>query len=164
MTAQELHGDRETDHLQADPSGDEQRWQRTRAVVLLWVGVLLAPLAFLLDLTASFALADRGCTSPDSRLTWFITGAAAVAAAAALVLSIRNWRAVGADPEPRGEGVEHSDPRSTGHTISAHFRTDGPSAPGRSRFMSLAGIALGSFFLVVVLASVIPTLVIHPCG
>jgi hypothetical protein len=164
MTAHEVHGDREADHLRADAERDEQRWQRTRAIVLLWVGVLLAPLAFLLDLTASFALADHPCGAPDSWLTWIVTGVAALAAGVAVMISLRNWRRVGADPEPQGEGVEHSDPRSTGHTVAAHYRTDGPSAPGRSRFMALAGVALGSFFLVVVIASVIPTLFIHPCS
>jgi hypothetical protein len=159
-------GDRESDHERSGAARDldEARWQRTRAVSLLWIGVLLAPLAFIIDLTASFALVNTSCSRGSPLVTQIVTGVAALFASAALLVSIRNWRAVGADPEPRGEGVEHSDPRSTGHTIAAHFRTDAPSAPGRSRFMAMAGITLGTFFLVLVLASVIPTLVIPPCG
>ena len=143
-------------------AGDGQ-WRSSRTVALLWLGVLAAPAAFMLDLTASFALVERACETGGSALLWAVTGAAVVVAAAAGVHAWRCWRAVGPDPEPRGEGVERSAPASTGHTLASELRTDAPGPIGRSRFMAMAGIGVSAFFLLVVLASVIPSLVLAPC-
>lgn len=138
-------------------------WRRPRVVALLWFGVLAAPLAFLLDLVANFALVERVCAMGGDGLLWGTTVAAVLLAAAGGVQSWRNFRAVGADPEPRGEGVEHADPRSTGHTLASELRTDAAGPVGRSRFMAMAGMAVSAYFLVIVLASLIPALVLSPC-
>lgn len=138
------------------------RWRGPRPVALLWLGVLAAPAAFMLDLTASFALVERACANGGA-IIWAVTIGAALVAVAAGTLAWRSWQAVGPDPEPRGEGVERSSPASTGHTLASELRTDAPGPIGRSRFMALAGVGVSAFFLLVVLASAIPALVLPAC-
>lgn len=139
------------------------RWRGPRPIALLWLGMLAAPAAFMVELTASFALVERVCETGGVALIWAVTIGAALVAVAAGVVAWRNWQAIGPDPEPRGEGVERSAPASTGHTLASEYRTDAPGPIGRSRFMALAGIGVSAFFLLVVLASAIPMLALAPC-
>jgi hypothetical protein len=168
MRATADHDDiRRPDRSAGEPMGAGTRpdghWRRPGVVALLWFGVLAAPLAFLLDLAANFALVERVCAMGGDGLLWGTTAAAALLAAAGGAQAWRSFRAIGEDPAPRGEGVEHSDPQSTGHTLASELRTDAPGPVGRSRFMALAGIAVSAYFLVIVLASLIPAFVLSPC-
>lgn len=130
----------------------------------LWLGLLLAPAAFLIDLGASFALVEQTCRSGDRAVSWSITVAALLMAAAGVWSAWSSWRAIGPDPHPSDEGVEHSSPRSSGHALAQRLRTDAPGPEGRKRFMALSGLLLGSFFFVLILASVVPALLIAPCA
>lgn len=131
---------------------------------LLWIGLLLPPAVFLIDLGASFALVEHTCRTGARGVSWAVTLASLALAAGGIWSAWTAWRGIGPDPHPSDEGVEHSSPRSSGHALAQRLRTDAAGPEGRQRFMALSGLLLGSFFFVVILASVVPALLIAPCA
>ena len=150
----------------ASQATDASRMRGTsrKGIAILWFGLLAAPVAFLIDLMASFAMVEWACENDQRIIPWLVTAAAIALAAAGAWRAWASWRAIGPDPEPRGEGVEQSAPHSTGHTLANELRTDAPGAEGRSRFMALSGIVGSLFFLFLILASVIPAMLVAPCS
>lgn len=133
------------------------------AVAALWFGFLAGPIAFLLELGTTFALVEWACEHGVMAALWVIKISAVALALAGVWRAHRNWREIGVDPEPVGEGAERSSPRSRGNAMAHRFRTDAPGAEGRSRFLALGGMATGAFFLLVLLASALPAGMISPC-
>jgi hypothetical protein len=103
----------------------------------LWTGLAAGPLAWAALLQVNYALSYVAC---ERRQIWMLH----VATAAALVLvgagAFTVWLAA-----PPLIGV-----------------TSG-TGEGRARFMALAGLALCAGFAVVIVATEIPVLVLHPC-
>ena len=112
----------------------------------LWIGVLAGPVVWASLLETNYVLSYVAC---EQRHTWMLHLSAAIAigliAAAALVA----WRAA---------------PRLTPHP-NVHEPSAEPADTGeiRARFMAIGGLALCAWFVVVILATEIPAVVLQPC-
>jgi hypothetical protein len=122
----------------------------------LWFGMFGAPVAWSLQLLASYALVAHGCY-PDAEpmtmpvvpgLRTIVLGTGVAALAVALLAGGSAWRSW------RATQQEHE---------------GGPEAllepgEGRTRFMALAGMLLGAVFVLGIVMNVVPMLMLHPCG
>jgi hypothetical protein len=108
-------------------------------LLVLWVAILAGPLAWLLDLELSYALANRACES-GSRAAYALTSlvAAALAGAAGWTAWRELQRAAGGD-------------------------TQGAREIDRSRFLAIAGVAFSAGFLLLILGNLVPKLLLDPC-
>ena len=119
-------------------------FDRAGRLLALWAGVLVGPLAWTAQLETNYVLSYVAC---EQRQTWMLhlsTGVALVLIAAAAFFA---WRAA-----PPLDQDEH---RAADSTRAANLR---------ARFMALGGLALCAFFAIVVMATEIPALVLHPCS
>ena len=118
-----------------------ERWR----LAALWSGLLTGPLAWLALLEVNYVLAYVAC---ESRHTWFMHLATAVAATVVAIAGIAAWRASDGD-------------------ITAEERLTEPDSDEthrqRSRWMSMAGVLTSAWFLLVILVSEIPILVLQEC-
>lgn len=114
-----------------------------RRLAALWAGLLAGPVVWATLLETNYVLSYVAC---EQRQSWMLHLAAAVSlvliGAAALML----WRAA---PPMGDEGEPSIDPRET--------------AVVRARFMVIGGLALSAWFALVILATEIPVLLLHPC-
>jgi hypothetical protein len=120
-----------------DPRTDVPDARELRA---LWTGVILAPLAFLVDLGAAYALVPRACLGRNElpvHLSHLVCLAVALFGAAT---AWRCWRATGST-----WSGEEGDPLA------------------RSRFMAGLGLLMSSLFVVVIIAMWIPSFILDPC-
>ena len=110
-------------------------------LVALWVGVLLAPTAFLLNLELGYLAVPASCTTGGTtQLLHLIHGACLLVTIAGGAIAWRSWRVAGAGwPGDAG----------------------GPAA--RSRFLAGLGLSGSALFALTIAAQWIPTLVLHPC-
>jgi hypothetical protein len=122
----------------------------------LWFGLFGAPVAWSLQLLASYALVAHGCypdaepmtmpVIPGLRALVLATGVAALAVALlAAGAAWRSWRA--AQHEHKG-----------GHEALLE------AGEGRTRFMALSGMLLGAVFVLGIVMNVVPLLLLRPCG
>jgi hypothetical protein len=124
----------------------EQRFSEPREVALLWYGFLGGMLAWKLQLMVAYALVPYACwhdltiTIHVASLLFFLM------AVSAAWLSWGTWKEVGGHPLSEGGYDE---------TVSATV--------GRTRFMAVAGVIMGSFSALVILAQWIPNLILSPC-
>jgi hypothetical protein len=105
----------------------------------LWIATVLAPLAWAVDLEASYAVAARACASPGlvHRIAlWMVPLAAAAVSALGAVLSVRGWRRQEA-------GAAETWPPD--------------------HFLAVCGLLTSGFFIFVILVQAIPTLVLRAC-
>lgn len=129
----------------------------------LWVGILLAPIAFLVDLGARFALVEWACRNDGGFVLWLVAVLAVALAAGGGLRAWRNWKLFSREAAEESEARQPSALQSTGHALHDDLRTDEGGKVGRGRFMALVGIAASAFFLAVILASFIPSLLLDPC-
>jgi hypothetical protein len=106
----------------------------------LWTGLLLAPIAFLLNLEVAYAMVRPACTSGSRLPVHVVHAVCLVLAALGAVTALRRWRLTG-ETWPGGEGGRLS----------------------RSRFMSGVGLLLSLFIVLVIVAQWIPSFVLSPC-
>ncbi len=122
----------------------------------LWFGLFGAPVAWSLQLLASYALVAHGCypdavpmtipVVPGLRTLVLGTGAAAlVVALLAAGSAWRSWRAT-----QHGHQAEHEALLEVGE--------------GRTRFMALSGLLLSTVFALGIVMNVVPPLLRRPCG
>ena len=122
----------------------------------LWFGLFGAPVAWSLQLLASYALVAHGCypdaepmtmpVVPGLRTLVLGTGAAALAVAFLAGGSAwRSWRATQQEHEGGHEGLLEA-------------------GEERTRFMALAGLLLSAFFVLGIVMNVVPLLLLRPCG
>lgn len=107
---------------------------------LLWAGVLIGPLATLIQLQTNYALVLWACGSGQMWELHLVALVALVLCVAAGLLSWRNWRKTGAGWEDEGAGI----------------------IP-RSRFMSVVGMFVSLMSAVVTIAQWIAVFVYSPC-
>jgi hypothetical protein len=101
------------------------------------MGIAAGPLAWAALLQTNYVLSYVAC---EQRRTWMLHLAAAAALAIAGLGARAAWSVAPALPGPSSE------------TGEAHVR-----------FMALAGLALCAWFALVIVATEIPALVLHPC-
>jgi len=121
------------------------------ANVRLWAGVLLAPAAWTVAELLGYFLVARACDrDPPSGVAHagITQGVVAVLlgviAVAGLVLAISNLRSVGDVGDREMPGV--------------------PTARGRARFMSLAGVVMSSLFVLGIVFFALPPLFVNWCN
>lgn len=124
-----------------EQSASGRYFEEPRGKAILWAGILLPALAWAIHLNLSYALVDPACEHGWTWLFHAITIAALIVAAAGIKLALGSWERAGKE------------------WPSAH---DG-SVLGRSRFMAIAGLLLGSLFSLLILAQYIPGFLLHPC-
>jgi hypothetical protein len=106
----------------------------------LWFGVLAGPLGWFLHLAVSYSLVIYACTSGNTWPHHVVTLLALGLPGAGLWLAWGSWRRVR---------------RLAGCDADVALR--------RSEFLSLTGVALSGYFLLVVLVAEAPNLVYGPC-
>jgi hypothetical protein len=136
-------------------------WVTGKAVLALLAGFLLAPLVFLFDLGIRFALVEFSCRQNEFAI-WTVLIAALALAGGGLLAAWSSWKKLNETAEQRRQ-TEEGSAQSTGHTLSDELRTDEGGPHGRSRFLALAGIAMSTFFLAIIVLSIIPKLLLDPC-
>ena len=103
----------------------------------LWAGLAAGPLAWAALLETNYALSYVAC---DQRHTWMLHLSTGVALVLVSLGALGAWAA--APP--------------------LHGATTSP-AEARARFMAVGGLILCAWFALVILATEIPVLVLHPC-
>jgi hypothetical protein len=106
----------------------------------LWVGLLLAPIAFLINLEVAYALVPTACSSRNDLPVHLVHFACLLLTLWGLATAWRAWKTVGA-VWPGGEG----DPLA------------------RSRFMAGTGMLVSAMFALVIVAQWIPSFILDPC-
>ena len=118
-----------------------ERWR----LAALWAGLLAGPIVWLTLLEVNYLFAYVAC---EVQGTWFMHLAIAIAVALVCAAGLAAWRA--------SSGPITADETLT-HPLSDETRTQ------RSRWMSLAGIALSLWFSLVILAMEVPLVVLQVC-
>jgi len=123
--------------MTVDPHTDIPDAKEIRA---LWVGLLLPPIAFLINLEVAYALVPPACSSGNELPMHLVHLASLLLAVFAGVTAWRWWKLRGATwPGEKGDPVD------------------------RSRFMAGTGLLVSALFVLIILAQWIPTLVLDPC-
>jgi hypothetical protein len=106
----------------------------------LWMGLLAAPAAFLLNLEVAYALVPTACASGTVLIVHLVHLLCLSLALAGGLVAWRTWRRIGmAWPGEEGDKV------------------------ARSRFMAGSGVIGSALFALVILAQWIPSFVLSPC-
>ena len=125
------------------PRDSSEPWPRQLA---LWAGLLAGPLAWATLLQTNYALSYVAC---EQRQTWMLYLATAIALVMVAGGAAAAWWTL---PSPaRDTTDEHEEPDPWQVMVL------------RARFMALGGLAMCAFFAIVILATAIPILVLHPC-
>jgi hypothetical protein len=118
----------------------EKEFKRSSTIFALWIGFLLPPFAFLLNLQVSYMLVPWACST--RQLFWLH-----VASCGSLLLALlgaftawRNWQKSG-----------------------RQMQAEAGSPTARSRFMAIVGLLEGGLFSLVILAQWIANFIIDPC-
>ena len=122
-----------------------ERTERTHsagppALLALWTGILLPPVAFLVNLQVSYMLVPYACGHGEP--VWLHLSALlfVMVAVVAGLLARRDWRRAGEEwPDERGDVVT------------------------RSRFMAVAGMLSAAFFAILMIGQWIANVIIRPC-
>ena len=109
----------------------------------LWTGLLAGPVVWAALLETNYALSYVAC---EQRRTWMLHLSTAVAI---LLIALAALWVARAAPPLGDDGEPSIDP--------------GETAVLRARFMVIGGLALCLWFTLVILATEIPVLVLHPC-
>jgi len=113
-------------------------------VAALWIGVLAGPLVWTMLLETNYLLSYVAC---EHKHTWMLHLATAVALALVAVAGFGAWRAA---PSLGTDELPSTNPIETGLL--------------RARFMAMGGLALCAFFILVIVATEVPVLLLHPCS
>jgi hypothetical protein len=106
----------------------------------LWVGMLLPPAAWAVQLQSLYMTSEFGCRSSNFTLNHVVVVAALALSLLGGAIAWREWLASGANEEAEG-----------GDRLS------------RRRFMSMLGILTAALFTVLIFAQWLPTLMGVPC-
>lgn len=125
------------------PAVEDNRNRSTRRHpnLWLWVAVLAAPVAWMLQLQIVYAMVQPACRSGRGMLLHAPTAVLLAVSVAAAWHAVRAWRSDGFTP------VQESD----------------PCLVGRRRFMAVVGVMGSALFFLVIIAQWIPVMFIDPC-
>jgi hypothetical protein len=122
--------------MTVDPRTDVPDQRQIRG---LWVGLLLAPVAFLINLELAYALVPTACSSRNALPVHLVHAVCLLLTLYGLMTAWRRWRAAGSTWGEAGDPL------------------------ARSRFMAGTGLLVSAMFLLVIVAQWIPSFVLHPC-
>lgn len=105
----------------------------------LWWGILIGPIAWVLDQGLSYSVEQHACSTGHFYVLHVITACCFVLAVTGIFVAVRQLRKV-----PAGED-------------------DGSTPRDRSWFMAWLGILLSVEFAIVVLAMAVPKIILSPC-
>jgi hypothetical protein len=114
--------------------------RNTRGNFWRWVGILLPPIAWGIQLQAVYLTSEKGCGDLNFSRNHLIS---AIAVASAIIGGAIAW---GYWPAGDYEATEAGKPDA------------------RKRFMAMVGVTLSIFFAIVIFAQWLPTIVGVPCG
>lgn len=109
-------------------------------IAALWTGVVLPPVAFLLNLSVGYAFVTRSCGRGDQLLIQLTHVACLLLALGGTWAAWRVWRAEGAEWPGQGGGTV-----------------------GRTRFLAGLGLLTGAMFTLVIVAQWLPGFLLSPC-
>ena len=119
----------------------EKEFSEPRGKLWLWLGLLTAPLIFLLHLEVNYALATQLCQSAHKIATHLVTLAAVLVSAAGGFIAWRNWQEGGRKLPGEGAGIIEP-----------------------SRLMAAVGVFISLLFIVILIAQWIPQFIFDPCN
>lgn len=122
---------------QTDVEAADRRWL---SPLPLWTGILAGPVAWAVDLTASYAVVKATCLSRSEAALHLITLVCLAAVAGGAVVS---WIAL--------------------QRTAADVPTDGGEPRQRAHFMAILGLTSGALFAITIVAGAIPRWVIDAC-
>lgn len=126
-------------------------------------GLLGGKLAWILHLGLSYALIPVVCGTGREWLLHLLTGTLALVAALAMVVAWRTWRRSGGGSgggRPGREGGEGDSPEGIGQVAGPN-----QGALRATGFLSLTGLLLSGFFLLLIVVEGLPALIQQdPCG
>lgn len=111
-----------------------------REIRALWIGVLLPPVAFLINLEVAYALVPTACSSGTALPVHLVHLACFFLAVGGGLVAWRRWVAGG-----------------------KVWSGEEGGALGRSRFMAGVGLLLSGLFVLVIVAQWIPSFLLDPC-
>ncbi|HEX8891542.1 MAG TPA: hypothetical protein VF779_20505 [Pyrinomonadaceae bacterium] len=106
----------------------------------LWLGLLIAPLVFLLHLEINYSLVTQLCQSTHKIAIHLVTFAAVLVSAVGGFIAWRNWQEAGRKLPGEGAGIIEP-----------------------SRLMSAVGVFISILFIVILVAQWIPQFIFDPC-
>jgi hypothetical protein len=109
----------------------------------LWAGLLAGPVVWATLLETNYVLAYVSC---EARHDWYLHAAVVVAV---LIVALAGWLAWRSGPA--------EDDQRRSHPVTS------ATTESRSRWMSMAGVMLSAWFILVMLAMEIPILVLRTC-
>jgi hypothetical protein len=111
-----------------------------RELRALWTGLLLAPIAFLIDLEVAYALVPTACSTRNSLPVHLAHAACLLVALFGGLTAWRCWRATGS-----------TWPGEEGNPLA------------RSRFLAGVGMLMSGLIVLVIIAMWIPSFILDPC-
>jgi hypothetical protein len=115
-------------------------FSKTRGILWLWTGLLVAPLTFLLHLQVNYMLTTQLCPGGRKLILHLVTLAFLLVAASGGFVAWRNWEASGRKwPGEAGSVLE------------------------RSRFMAVVGLLISALIILAFIAQLIPQFIFDPC-
>lgn len=112
----------------------------SNALIALWSGVLLAPVAFLVHLETNYALLTFVCSGGNLAPLWAASIATILLAGAGCLLAFRSWRKTGGE-----------------------WTAEGHDPVSRNRFLAIWGFFMSLLFLGAIVAQAIPIFILDPC-
>ena len=127
--------------MKIDAAKQNEDPPRAGAGLMLWVGFVLPPLAWAIEMEALWLATDWGCDKSEFKWNHIVAVVALLISIAGVLIAWTQGRATPATPE------------ST--TIEK---------PGTRDFMSIVATVLGVLFTVLIFAQYLPTLMGVPCS
>ena len=106
----------------------------------LWAGVLLGPIAWILDEGLSYSLEQHACSTGHFYVLHVFTVVTLIIASSGVAIAWRQLTVIGGSSKEDGRTLD------------------------RSRWMARLGIALGIGFAVVIIALAVPKVLLNPCS
>jgi len=111
-----------------------------RAEFWLWLGFLLPPVAWAVQLQTVYLLSENGCANGNFLPNHIASVIALILSVFGGLLSWHNWMKTGGE-----------------------WKSEEASISARSRFMAILGVLTGALFTVVIFAQWLPTILGVPC-
>lgn len=133
-------------HALADDVSHPAPQERLVVPWRLWTGLLLAPLAFSLQVVGSYTIGSDLCSAGGTPLPWLVVVniATAVLAGFGMFIAWTNWR-------------------KTRHEAEGDVHQSADRGIGRTRFMALFGLSWSALFLFAVAMQALVLVYFGPC-